>query len=104
AALPGWQQDDLAAAWPALLASCASSRMPAAWQSFCARAGALGPTDAAARRALVESALRPWRVVLESPDGAAAPQDTALVTGYYEPVLNGARHRGRAFQTPLYAV
>src|SRR5690606_11891502 len=88
--MPGWQQDDLAAAWPALLASCGSARMPAAWQAFCSQARAMDRADVIAQRALVESRLRPWRVVLESSDGAVAAvrQDTGLVTGYYEPVLN----------------
>ena len=31
-ALPGWQQERLAEAWPALLASCRTPRMPAAWE------------------------------------------------------------------------
>ena len=106
--LPGWRQDDLAAAWPALRASCGSSRMPAVWQAFCSEARAVDEADAGAQRALLESRLRPWRVVLESASTAAGGtptrQDTGLVTGYYEPVLNGARRRGGAFQTPLYAV
>lgn len=106
AQLPGWLQDDLTAAWPALLASCGSSRMPAAWRAFCVQAGEVHGADAIAQRRLVESRLRPWRVILESSGSAAAParQDTGLVTGYYEPVLNGARRRGGVFQTPLYAV
>lgn len=33
-----------------------------------------------------------------NPDGS----DTGLVTGYYEPLLRGARKRGGAYQTPLY--
>lgn len=105
AQLPGWLQDDLTAAWPALLASCGSNRMPAAWRAFCAQAGAVDGADAIAQRRLVEGRLRPWRVVLESSDPAApSRQDTGLVTGYYEPVLDGARSRGGVFQTPLYAV
>lgn len=102
--LPGWQSDELPAAWPALRASCASSRMPAAWQQFCAAARALGDSDATAQRQLIESRLRPWRLVLVSPDTPQQRQDTGLVTGYYEPVLNGSRTRGGPFQTPLYAV
>jgi membrane-bound lytic murein transglycosylase A len=100
--LPGWQGDDTRAAWPALLASCASSRMPQAWAAFCGRAGQIGVADAAAQRALLESQLRPWQIVLESARGAR--QKRGLITGYYEPVLRGARQRGGSYQTPLYAV
>lgn len=104
AQLPGWQADDLRAAWPALLASCGSSRMPAAWQPFCTEARAIGRDNAAAQRTLIETRLRPWRLTLQSPEGRTAPQDTGLITGYYEPVLRGSRTRGGAFQTPLHGV
>jgi membrane-bound lytic murein transglycosylase A len=102
--LPGWQADDPNAAWPALLASCASPRMPAAWAAFCAEASALGAADAAARRTLLEARLKPWKLVLQRPDEPRGLQETGLVTGYYEPVLQGSRKRGGAYQTPLYAV
>lgn len=102
--LPGWQGDDTRAAWPALLASCASSRMAAAWATFCGRAVQVGAADATAQRALVESQLRPWQVVLEVEGARGTRQERGLVTGYYEPVLRGARQRGGSFQTPLYAV
>lgn len=102
--LPGWMADDLRAAWPALLASCGSPRLTA-WAAFCREAQALDARgDATALRALVESRLRPWRIVTLSRDGRAERREQGLITGYYEPVLNGARQRGGAFQTPLYAV
>src|SRR5690606_24835390 len=88
--LPGWPADDVVAAWPALMASCASPRMPAAWQQACVQARAINPLDGASQRQWIETRLRPWRVTLHSADPGTAPQDTGLVTGYYEPVLNGA--------------
>lgn len=102
--LPGWRDDDPAAAWPALLASCATPRLGAAWRGFCAAAAAIGAQDAPGQRALIEAALTPWRIVTIARDGGGERRETGLVTGYYEPVLNGARQRGGAFQTPLYAV
>lgn len=102
--LPGWAQDDTAAAWPALQASCRSPRMPQGWSAFCAEALAVPASDRAAQRTLVETRLRPWRLLLEGEDIAAAARDQGLITGYYEPVLNGSRRRGGSFQTPLYAV
>lgn len=103
-ALPGWQADDTRAAWPALLASCASPRLASAWATFCTQARTVDATNAAAQRALIESRLRPWQIVLDSADERGARQDRGLITGYYEPVLNGSRNRGGNFQTPLYAV
>jgi membrane-bound lytic murein transglycosylase A len=103
-ALPGWQSDDLTAAWPALRASCNSARLASVWAPFCAEAGAIDALDAPAQRLLLESRLRPWQIVLEAQDRRATRQSEGLITGYYEPVLNGARTRGGAYQTPLYGV
>ncbi|HWL63280.1 MAG TPA: MltA domain-containing protein [Steroidobacteraceae bacterium] len=102
--LPGWTADDLAAAWPALQASCRSPRMPQAWRPFCTQVLAVPASERAAQRTLLETRLRPWRLVLEGEGGRPARQDQGLITGYYEPVLNGSRRRGGSFQTPLYAV
>ena len=102
-ALPGWQQDRLIEAWPALLASCRTTRMAEAWRGFCAEAAAVAPQNAAAQRTLIEARLRPHQII--SVEGLPARRnDTGLITGYYEPFLNGARRRSGAFQTPLYAV
>jgi membrane-bound lytic murein transglycosylase A len=102
--LPGWSSDDISAAWPALLASCRSPRMAPAWAAFCTAAQGMAATDASAQRALIESRLRPWRVATISQDGRNERLETGIVTGYYEPVVNGARQRGGEFQTPLYSV
>lgn len=103
--LQGWQQDALADAWPALQASCRTTRMAAAWKDFCAEAARVSTTDTAAQRLLLESRLRPWRVVSISGDARHRERaDQGLITGYYEPLLKGSRRRGGAFQTPLYAV
>jgi membrane-bound lytic murein transglycosylase A len=52
--LPGWSDDDLAAAWPAFLQSCralASRPQWPQWKAVCAEARALnGPSTAAVRR------------------------------------------------------
>jgi membrane-bound lytic murein transglycosylase A len=103
-ALPGWHEDDIAQAWPALMASCNAPRMPAAWAAFCRAAAQVAPRDSAAQRTLVMSMLRAYRVVTETRDARPERRDTGMITGYYEPVLKGARKRGGAYQTPLYAV
>jgi membrane-bound lytic murein transglycosylase A len=103
--IAGWQQDALADAWPALQSSCRTPRMPGAWKQFCAEAARVTTTDTAAQRVLMESQLRPWRVVSISGDARHRVRaEEGLITGYYEPLLKGARRRGGAFQTPLYAV
>jgi membrane-bound lytic murein transglycosylase A len=103
--LPGWQQDALADAWPALQESCRTTRLAAAWKDFCAEVARVTVTDTGAQRRLIESRLRPWRVASISGDARHRVRtDTGLITGYYEPLLNGSRRRDGDFQTPLYAV
>ena len=92
-ALPGWQQDNLAQAWPALLNSC--RKMPArdaSWLPICADAA---PDDDTAR-AFFETRFRAHEVTGNDgkPDG--------LITGYYEPLLYGSLVRTERFRYPLY--
>ena len=98
AALPGWQQDDVRQAWPAFLASCSALGRKAEWSTVCTLARSVKAGDGAAIRSFFEANFIPNQV--RAPDGA----DTGLITGYYEPLLRGARQRGGAYQTPLYRV
>jgi len=84
-ALPGWQQDDPAAALPALKRSC--PRMPEAWRPICAAI----PDDPSRARAFFESEFQPYRVTA-----------AAFVTGYYEPELNGSTTRSARYSVPLH--
>jgi membrane-bound lytic murein transglycosylase A len=97
-ALPGWREDDLRQAWPAFQASCRVLAVRLDWKAACAAGGRVDPADAAAVRQYFETYFVPNLV--RSPDGL----DTGLITGYYEPLLHGARKRGGAYQTPLYKV
>lgn len=97
-ALPGWAQDDLRQAWPALLQSCRGLAGKPDWKAVCAAARTVDGTDSAAVRGFFESRFVPNLV--RAADGA----DTGLITGYYEAMLYGARKRGGAYQTPLYRV
>ncbi len=108
--LPGWNEDDPGAAWPALLQSCRALAKKDAWRDVCAAAQAIrmAPTGgdenavsgigAAEARRFFETHFVPYRAV--QPDGATQ----GLITGYYEPLLNGARQRGGAYQYPVLGV
>lgn len=98
ASLPGWQQDDLRQAWPAFMASCGVLVRKEEWKPACTAARSVAATDHSAVRLYFESWFVPNQI--RAPDGA----DSGLITGYYEASLRGARKRGGAFQTPLYAV
>jgi membrane-bound lytic murein transglycosylase A len=112
AQLPGWEQDDHAAAFKAFLKSC--ERVAASAQKAAAAADK-GPTPpppalasvcmAAARagaqikskenaRAFFEQHFTANAVVHKGPEG--------LFTGYYEPLLMGSRKAEGPFKTPIY--
>ena len=112
AQLPGWEQDDHAAAFKAFRQSCervlASAREraaaekgpaptppPAPLVAACAAAAKLpGTVTKAAAKAFFEQNFTPNAVTHAGPQG--------LLTGYYEPVLLGSRTPQGAFQTPIY--
>jgi len=99
--LPGWNDDDVQAAWPAFRVGCkalaARAQTQALWQVPCIAADAIDESDGAAVRRFFERNLTPYRITAS--DGA----DTGLVTGYYEPLLQGSRTPGPAYPAPLYA-
>jgi membrane-bound lytic murein transglycosylase A len=100
-AIPGWADDAVAEAWPAFLAGCAALLSPAAtaviWREPCAAAAGIDGHDSAAVRAFFEGHFTPYRAL--APDGT----ETGVVTGYYEPLLNGSRTRNERDRYPLYA-
>ena len=94
--LPGWSQDNLVEAWPAFKASCSAQMNKPDWRELCKIAEEVDGSSDAAIRQFFESFFDPFQVI--NPDGS----DSGLITGYYEPLLRGARRRGGVYQTPLY--
>ena len=99
AKLPGWRADDARAAWPAIIASCKVIHARPEWQSFCGSVVAASPGDADFVRSFLEQQLQPYRVLRVT---GRKREKAGLVTGYYEPLLRGARERSDEFATPLY--
>lgn len=111
--LNGWASDRHDEALAAFVRSCAKPpparaneaglRRPAELaapaydgsQQACATARAVPAGDAARARAFFESAFTPYA-------GADSGGGGALVTGYYEPIVNGALKQGGRYRTPLY--
>jgi membrane-bound lytic murein transglycosylase A len=109
--LPGWASDDHLAAFKTFLKSCdavgtaaskpatskvvSQCKVPAGELAIACRAAADGKSPSkASAKAFFETQFEPHRVVQQKPKG--------LLTGYYEPVLEGSRTPQGKFQTPVY--
>lgn len=104
--LPGWTEDDPSEALAAFRRSCAvlakqgpdkamgNAGTVADWRAPCAAAAQVNPGPGAAR-AFFEAAFQPFRASNgDKPEG--------LFTGYYEPLLEGARAPDARFRYPLH--
>jgi membrane-bound lytic murein transglycosylase A len=98
-ALPGWTADQLPDAWPAFLDSCSVLGARPEWQSICTEARNLDPRTADLHE-FFEQHFEAYSVQSET---GRRREATGLVTGYYEPLLQGSRTRSDRFGTPLYS-
>ena len=99
--LPGWAEDDLAAALPGLLQSCrslASKPQWPLWRTACDEAKTLSGGDSTRLRRFFESRFEPY--LLTNSDGTTS----GLITGYYEPLLHGSRTRTATYAQPVLGV
>ncbi len=96
-ALPGWKDDDVSAAFAAFVEGCSALRTQARWTDVCTRAGNVADADPDALRTFFETGFVPHRVV--GPD----PEAPGLLTGYYEPLLQGSRTPDARFRHPIFA-
>lgn len=96
-ALPGWVEERPAAAWPALLHTCKrmSARDPR-WKELCVDAALFPDPDEDTARAFFETRFQP-RAVRNDSGG-----HDGLITGYYEPLLEGSRAPSERFRYPIY--
>lgn len=96
--LPGWREDDPAAAWNAFLGSCGALKNQPAWRAVCADALAIPRPDGEGARRFFETRFLPYQLL--QPDGG----NEGLATGYYEPQLRGSRTATARYRHPLYGV
>lgn len=93
--IDGLLQDDLVAAWPAWMQSCTRLIKKDIWKSACETAQTIKPNNATIVNYLAE-----YFDVYQANnvDGST----TGLITGYYQPLLNGSRAPSEKYPYPLY--
>jgi len=95
--LPGWHEDNLAEAWKAFRGSCAALATRSAWSGTCARAAGVRLRNDEIRR-FFEQEFVPYQI--RNQDRSFA----GVITGYYEPLLNGSRRRTGKYIYPVYGI
>lgn len=105
--VPGWSDDDQFAAYKAFLVSCkailATRKTSAAdskpigdsLRAPCAATKVANVTDTVSARAFFEAQFAPLRV-------SRIGEAEGFVTGYYEPIIDGARQQTEVYNVPVY--
>lgn len=96
--LTGWPGDQLGPSFEGFLASCKAMARRAGWGEACQQARNMDKRDLGGIRQFFESRFTPYRAT--NPDGG----NEGLITGYYEPLLNGNTLRDSRNRFPLYGV
>ena len=94
--LPGWENDNMVALWPAFRKSCRALDRKSEWRDVCNESVYVDGENPVAIRSFFESNFTPYRITGEN------GEDTGMATGYYEPLLTGSRRRKGKFKTALY--
>ena len=93
--LPGWRDAQLEPSLRAFLGGCA--RLAVA-KKACELAKALPPGDEPAARRFFETEFAPYAVV------SSETGDSGLITGYYEPIIDGSRTQTALHRHPIFGV
>lgn len=95
--IDGWAEDQLSAAWPALLKSCERLARQPQWTTTCNTAATLGrqPGEQAVRE-FFRAHFSPWQLF------AGSREARGLVTGYYEPLIAGSRTADAEYRWPIH--
>ncbi|MDC1287441.1 MltA domain-containing protein [Gammaproteobacteria bacterium] len=95
--LDSWEADDHSDAWAGFLKSC-QKLANEQWRDVCGLAEESGELSASEVREFFESNFEVRPVYAQ--DG----ETLGLITGYYEPLLQGSREQSEEYQYPLYGV
>lgn len=98
ATMPGLEKDDWLASWSAWLQSCQGLKKKPDWQEVCAIAQTVKADDATAIQAYWQKNFNVFST--QQVEGS----QQGLITGYYQPVLKGAKVASERYPFPLYKV
>lgn len=90
------KEDDIVSAWPAWMHSCSTLINQKQWKKSCSTSNLM---DDPTKEEIIDffktnfSLYKSW-----NDDGS----DTGLITGYYQPILNGSREPSKKYNTPIY--
>jgi membrane-bound lytic murein transglycosylase A len=90
--LPGWQRAQLEPSLRAFIAGCAR------FKRVCDLAKSLPPGDEQAARRFFETEFVPYALI------STDTGDTGLITGYYEPIVDGSRTQTTQHRFPIFGV
>lgn len=96
--MPELSREQWLASWPAWLQSCQALQKKAEWQAVCASALMVDAGNDVEILTYWQGNFDVYR--LSQPTG----EFTGLITGYYQPVLRGARAPTDRYRVPLYQV
>ena len=96
--MPGWSEDAVGESWEALRRSCQALAAKDGWQRACAAMASVNDRDPAAMRRFFETNFTAYQI--RNVDRSSS----GILTGYYEPQLNGSKTFGREFVYPVYGV
>ena len=91
-----FNEDDLVSAWPAWMHSCSALIHQKQWKKTCSISNLI---DNPTKEEIIDffkanfSLYKSW-----NEDGS----DHGLITGYYQPILNGSKEPSKKFNTPIY--
>ena len=95
--LHGWQQDDHRQLLPPLLLQCPKLKdKQKSWKTICLQAQSLTPDDSTQIKLFFQKYFQPHKIV------GYNRSKTGMITGYYEPLLQGSYVETPRFNYPLY--
>jgi len=96
--LPGWSADSARESLSAFRQSCLALGKKPVWDELCAAAGRIQATDDGGIRRFFEERFHAYS--MQNPDQS----DEGVITGYYEPLLEGSRTRSSRYPYPVHGI